>query len=193
MPVHEEVLRAARRLCRERGEWIFHPDEVVRALPHLNPSSVRTHIVSRCCVNAPANHPHRWKYFRRVSRGTYEILPPQRRDRPEKSRTVAESRGDVKSPANVTRHVGESAPEFGARRSVRPTDTVHAVVNRDRGWYVAECLEIAVVTQGRTLDELVANIKDAVRLHLEGEESATLGIVPAPRIALTYEIAPHAR
>ena len=181
MPVHEEVLRAARRLCRERGEWIFHPDEVVRALPHLNPSSVRTHIVSRCCVNAPANHPHRWKYFRRVGRGTYEILTPQRRDR------------SAGASAVPTRRVAESAPESGARRSVRPTDTVHAVVNRDRGWYVAECLEIAVVTQGRTLDELVANIKDAVRLHLEGEESATLGIVPAPRIALTYEIAPHAR
>ena len=66
MAVHDEVLEAARRLCRERGGWTFRPDEVVRALPHLNPGSVRTHIVSRCCVNAPLHHPHRWGYFRRI-------------------------------------------------------------------------------------------------------------------------------
>ena len=66
MAVHDEVLEAARRLCRERGGWTFRPDEVVRALPHLNPGTVRTHIVSRCCVNAPLHHPHRWAYFRRV-------------------------------------------------------------------------------------------------------------------------------
>ena len=33
------------------------PVEIVRALPHLDPGTVRTHIVSRCCVNAPKNHP----------------------------------------------------------------------------------------------------------------------------------------
>ena len=187
MPVHDQVLQAARRLCRERGGWKFRPDEVVRALPHLNPSSVRTHIVSRCCVNAPKNHPHRWDYFRRVARGTYEILPQRRRERAGKSPSR------VDSPAVVTSRMGESAPGYGARRSGRPTDTVHAVVIRDGAWYVAECLEIAVVTQGRTLDELVANISDAVRLHLEGAEAAALGIASAPRIALTYEIAPRAR
>ena len=75
MPVHAEVLAAARRLCRERSGWTFRPDEVVRALPHLNASTVRTHIVSRCCVNAPKHHLHRWAYFRRIARGVYEVLP----------------------------------------------------------------------------------------------------------------------
>ena len=74
MAIHDEVLRAARRLCRERRGWTFTPAEVVRALPDLNVSSVRTHIVSRCCVNAPKNHPHKWEYFRRVRRGVYRLV-----------------------------------------------------------------------------------------------------------------------
>jgi predicted RNase H-like HicB family nuclease len=31
---------------------------------------------------------------------------------------------------------------------------------------VAECLEISVVTQGQTLDEVTSNLKEAVELHL---------------------------
>src|SRR2546428_7214994 len=78
MAIHGDVLRAARRLCRERGEWTFSAEDIVRALPPLNEHSVRAHISSRCCVNAPPNHPHRWPYFRRVARGSYEILPRYR-------------------------------------------------------------------------------------------------------------------
>jgi predicted RNase H-like HicB family nuclease len=36
--------------------------------------------------------------------------------------------------------------------------------------YVAECLEIAVVTQGKTLDEAASNLLEAVTLHLEDED-----------------------
>ena len=53
MAIHEEVLETARRICRERRERSFRVADIVNALPHLNPSSVRTHVVSRCCVNAP--------------------------------------------------------------------------------------------------------------------------------------------
>ena len=35
--------------------------------------------------------------------------------------------------------------------------------------YVAECLDLSVVTEGSTLDELAANIQEAISLHLEGE------------------------
>ncbi|MBI4161056.1 MAG: type II toxin-antitoxin system HicB family antitoxin [Acidobacteria bacterium] len=62
-------------------------------------------------------------------------------------------------------------------------------MTRDGDWYVGECLEIAVVTQGRTLDELVGNLREAIGLHLEGEDPGRLGVVEEPRLALTYEIA----
>jgi predicted RNase H-like HicB family nuclease len=185
MPVHLEVLETARRMCRERGGWTFRPDEIVRALPHLNPSTIRTHVVSRCCVNAPSHHPHRWAYFRRTGRGTYEILPAVRRDQAARQ---GRARAGGGPPLVFAARVGESARTYGRRAGGSPADTVHAVVTRDRDWYTAECLEVAVVTQGRTLDELVANLKEAVSLHLEGEEPAHIGVVPGPRISLTYEM-----
>jgi len=79
MSIRERVLEAALRICRGRGGWTFGPGEIVAALPDLNPGSVRTHVMSRCCVNAPAHHVHRWPYFRRIRRGEYEILPAWRR------------------------------------------------------------------------------------------------------------------
>lgn len=77
--LHHRILETAVRLCRAAGGWTFRPQDVVAALADLNAGSVRTHVMSRCCVNAPANHQHRWPYFRRVSRGLYEILPRWRR------------------------------------------------------------------------------------------------------------------
>ena len=78
MAVHEEVLATAQRLCSVRRTRKFTPAEIVRALPHLNESTVRTHVVSRCCVNARPNHGHRWPYFKRLRRGVYEICKTYR-------------------------------------------------------------------------------------------------------------------
>lgn len=170
MACHDEILRAAVRLCTGRRGWRFRPVEIVRALPHLDPGTVRTHVVSRCCVNAPANHPHRWPYFERVARGVYEVRRPYRR-----------------APARP------AAPRVAERRSTYATepaarDTVHAVVRRSGPWYVGECLEVAVVSQAHTLDELSSNLREAVDLHLAGEDPATVGVAPAPRLSVTFEI-----
>ena len=64
--------------------------------------------------------------------------------------------------------------------------TVKAVVYKGESHYVAECMEIAVVTQGETLE----NLREAVGLHLEGEDSATMGLVPHPTILVTMELEP---
>lgn len=86
MSIRERVLETALRLCRSRRGWKFSPAEVVGALPDLNAASVRTHVMSRCCVNAPAHHAHRWPYFRRVRRGVYEVVPAYRSS-PKRGRT----------------------------------------------------------------------------------------------------------
>jgi predicted RNase H-like HicB family nuclease len=167
VPIHEEVLMAARKLCTDRKERTFRAEDVVHALPHLNPSSVRTHVISRCCVNAPKNHPHKWDYFKRVGRGLYEILPAYR-----------------STPVSL-RRVRERAAEYGTEAPLR--DTIHVVVHRSSGVYVGEGLEVAVVSQGRSLDELVANIRAAIVLHLDGENLRDMGLVRNPRIAVTIE------
>lgn len=44
------------------------------------------------------------------------------------------------------------------------------IVNSNESGFVAECLEIPVVTQGQTLDEVTNNMKEAVELFLDGED-----------------------
>ena len=60
--------------------------------------------------------------------------------------------------------------------------TVKAVVRPgERSGYVAACVELPVVTQGATLDEVIANLKDAVTLALEGEDAPPFRVLPPPR------------
>ncbi|MCY3821902.1 MAG: type II toxin-antitoxin system HicB family antitoxin [Gammaproteobacteria bacterium] len=178
MSIHDEILAAARRICAARGEWTFAPAEIVAALPHLNARSVRTHITSRCCVNAPANHPHRLPYFFRTARGTYEICPPFR-DAP----TVDPASGQA---ASGEHQIEESAADYVTSRPAERT-SIHAVVFESERQYVAECLEVGVVTQGRSLDETLANLHEALALYLDGEDMAGLGLSPSPRLVLNFE------
>ena len=68
--------------------------------------------------------------------------------------------------------------------------TIKAFVRRGDTHYVAECLEISVVTQGETLDETIANLQEAVALHLEGEDPADFGLAPNPTLLVTIEVEP---
>ncbi len=42
-----------------------------------------------------------------------------------------------------------------------------AVVTREEKWYVAHCLELGVVSQGKTIEQAQSNLKEAVELYLE--------------------------
>ena len=68
--------------------------------------------------------------------------------------------------------------------------TIKAFIRKGDTHYVAECLEISVVTQGKTLDETVANLQEAVSLHLEGEDPADFGLAPNPTLLVTIEVEP---
>ncbi len=48
-----------------------------------------------------------------------------------------------------------------------PIQTYTAVVHREENWYVAECSEVGVVSQGRTIDEAVANLEEATELYVQ--------------------------
>jgi predicted RNase H-like HicB family nuclease len=67
--------------------------------------------------------------------------------------------------------------------------TIKAVIRPgEQSGFVAECLEISVVTQGATLDEVARNLREAVDLHLAGEDLASLGLAPDPTILVTLEL-----
>jgi len=69
--------------------------------------------------------------------------------------------------------------------------TIKAILRPgDEKGFVAECMEIAVVTQGTTIDETIYNLRVAVALHLEGENLAELGLRERPVLVVTMEIEP---
>ncbi len=183
-PVQKQVLAAAQRLCATRDDWTFTPAEMVRLLPGVNEATLRTHITSRCCVNAPANHAHRWPYFRRLDRGRYQIEPAFRVAPP----ALAAPRY-VRSERTAASKVAEAMPAYGEERP-DTRDAVHAVVTESDGWYVAECLELAVVTQARSFDDLLANLREALALYMDGEDPAWLGLSSSPRLFVSYEAPP---
>jgi predicted RNase H-like HicB family nuclease len=56
-----------------------------------------------------------------------------------------------------------------------------AAVTHEAPWYVARCLDVDVVSQGQTVDEALANLKEALELYFE-DETLPLGS-EAPIIA----------
>jgi predicted RNase H-like HicB family nuclease len=53
-------------------------------------------------------------------------------------------------------------------------------VSKGDDLYIAEGVHVPVVTQARTLDELTQNIREALALHLEDEDSATCYLIQEP-------------
>jgi len=61
-------------------------------------------------------------------------------------------------------------------------------ISRGDNYYVAEGVDLSVVTQGKTLDELAKNIQEAVELHLEGENLADFGLEGEPSLLANIEL-----
>jgi len=47
------------------------------------------------------------------------------------------------------------------------TKTLTAVLHRDEDAFVAECPEVGTVSQGATIEEALANLREATELYLE--------------------------
>jgi predicted RNase H-like HicB family nuclease len=55
--------------------------------------------------------------------------------------------------------------------------------------YVASCLELAVVTYGKTLDELLSSLRDAIASHLSDVDTlAQYNLIPNPRIMIVLMV-----
>ena len=48
-----------------------------------------------------------------------------------------------------------------------PVGTFTAVMRKEGSLYVAECPEVGTVSQGGTVEEAIANLKEATELYLE--------------------------
>jgi predicted RNase H-like HicB family nuclease len=45
--------------------------------------------------------------------------------------------------------------------------TFTARVWKEEDWFIAQCVEVDVASQGRTEDEALANLREALELHFE--------------------------
>jgi predicted RNase H-like HicB family nuclease len=48
--------------------------------------------------------------------------------------------------------------------------TLSAVIHKEGDWFVSLCPELDVASQGKTIEEAIANLKEAVSLYLEDED-----------------------
>lgn len=67
--------------------------------------------------------------------------------------------------------------------------TLSAVVHKEEDMYVAKCPEVGTASQGSTIEEAVANLKEATELYLE---EFPLVNVSRP-VFTTFEVAGHVR
>ena len=56
-----------------------------------------------------------------------------------------------------------------------PVGTFTAVLHKEDDLYVAECPEVGTVSQGSTVEEAVANLREATELYLEEFPSVSQG------------------
>lgn len=47
------------------------------------------------------------------------------------------------------------------------TKLLTAVIHKEEKWYVAECPEVGTVSQGKSIEDAVKNLKEATELYLE--------------------------
>jgi len=47
------------------------------------------------------------------------------------------------------------------------TKTFTAIVHQEEDFYVADCPEVGTVSQGKSFEEAIANLKEATELYLE--------------------------
>jgi len=68
---------------------------------------------------------------------------------------------------------------------------IHFSVSKEGKYYTASAVGFAIVTQGKTLDELAKNIQEAVEVYFHDEDIKELGFSPHPSILANIEISAH--
>jgi predicted RNase H-like HicB family nuclease len=60
-----------------------------------------------------------------------------------------------------------------------------AAVSREGDWYVARCLEIEATSQGETVEEAIANLRDVVEVYLAEEPAPA---TPSPPLVTSFDV-----
>ncbi|MGH3574358.1 MAG: type II toxin-antitoxin system HicB family antitoxin [Pseudonocardiaceae bacterium] len=55
-------------------------------------------------------------------------------------------------------------------------------IHREGDWYVARCLEVDLASQGRTIDEALSNLAEAVALYLDEVDDPQRHVTATPLV-----------
>ncbi len=61
-------------------------------------------------------------------------------------------------------------------------------ISQEDGVYTADGINVPIVTDGKTFEELKKNIQEAVELYFEDEDPAELGFGSSPSILTSFEL-----
>lgn len=67
---------------------------------------------------------------------------------------------------------------------------IRVLIYPDGDGYVVEIPDVKAVTQGDTIEDALANAKEAIALALDGENPAEFGLAPDPSLIVTIELGP---
>jgi len=62
------------------------------------------------------------------------------------------------------------------------------VIIREGKWFVARCIELGVVSQGKTIEEAQENLREAMELYLEDQPKAKRYLSKEPPLVTTLEL-----
>lgn len=66
---------------------------------------------------------------------------------------------------------------------------LNVVITQEKDWFVIRCLEIDVVSQGRSVEEAIKNIKEAIELYIESFGCENIPLVEEPPLFTSVEVA----
>ena len=63
-----------------------------------------------------------------------------------------------------------------------------AVITREGKFFVSDCPELGVTSQGLSLEEALENLKEAIQLYLKDEDTSELNLTHSPPIITMVEV-----
>lgn len=61
----------------------------------------------------------------------------------------------------------------------------NVIIQKEENWYVAKCLDNNIASQGKTIEEAMANLKEALELYMQDEKP----VKPKEIFITTLEVA----
>ncbi len=62
------------------------------------------------------------------------------------------------------------------------------IINKEDKWYVSRCVELGVVSQGKTIELAQKNLQEAVELYLEDMPKGKKYSMKSPALISTMEV-----